>query len=144
MIIRPACPDDFENWLPLWEGYQAYYKADLSAITKNTWARLMNPPANGPFALVAEADDGALVGLTHYTFHAHTWRAEPSCYLIDLFAKKSLRGKGIGRALIEAVYARADAHGAGQVYWLTEEFNTDGRRLYDKVATQTPFIKYQR
>jgi GNAT superfamily N-acetyltransferase len=144
MHIRPARPKDFDAWLTLWKGYQDYYEADLSATTDDTWARLMEPPIDGPFALVAEAEDGALVGLTHYVFHAHTWRAEPSCYLIDLFTDPLVRGKGVGRALIEAVYARADARGAGQVYWLTQDFNAAGRRLYDKVAKVTPFIKYQR
>ncbi len=144
MIIRPARPEDFDTWLPLWKGYQACYKADLSATTKDTWARLMDPPADGPFALVAEGDAAKLVGFTHYVFHGHTWRPGPSCYLIDLFTSPTERGQGIGRALIEAVYERADQRDAGQVYWLTEEHNSTSRRLYDKVATLTPFIKYQR
>jgi GNAT superfamily N-acetyltransferase len=128
----------------LWKGYQDYYEVDLSATIADTWARLMDPPDDGPFALVAEDETGALVGLTHYTFHGHTWRADPSCYLIDLFTSPTVRGQGVGRALIEAVYAKADTHGAAQVYWLTQDFNTAGRRLYDKVAKVTPFIKYQR
>ncbi len=77
MIIRPAILKDFDAWLPLWKGYQDYYEVDLSATTADTWARLMDPPDDGPFALVAEDETGALVGLTLYTFHGHTWRAEP-------------------------------------------------------------------
>ncbi len=144
MKIRPARAQDFEAWLPLWKGYQDYYKADLSQTTDDTWQRLMAPPADGPYCLLAEDVTGQIIGFSHYVFHGHTWRAQPSCYLIDLFADATQRGQGIGRALIEAVYARADAHGAGQVYWLTEDFNKAGRRLYDKVGTLTPFIKYQR
>ena len=144
MNIRPARPDDHAQWLALWQGYQEYYEVDLSATTADTWARLMAAPADGPHALVAQGADGTLCGLTHYVFHAHTWRPEPSCYLMDLFTAPQRRGEGIGRALIEAVYDRADAHGAAQVYWLTQDFNRAGRRLYDKVAKRTPFIKYQR
>ena len=54
------------------------------------------------------------------------------------------RGIGAGRSLIEAVYAAADANGTPLVYWLTQEFNTSARQLYDRIAKVTPFIKYQR
>jgi len=104
----------------------------------------MEPPADGPFCLVCEDDDGTLVGFTTYVFHGHTWHPEPRCYLGDLFTNSDQRGKGIGRALIEAVYEKADEHGGSQVYWLTQDFNKAGRALYDKVGSLTPFIKYQR
>ena len=88
--------------------------------------------------------DGNLVGLVHYLYHRHNWRIENVCYLQDLYAAEDLRGHGIGRKLIEAVYARADADGAGAVYWNTQHFNKEARRLYDRIANLTPFIKYQR
>jgi len=144
MPVRNARPEDRIAWEALWKGYQDYYQADLSATTDNTWQRLMEPPAEGPFCLVYEDDAGNLTGFTTYLFHGHTWQPEPRCYLVDLFTTPQLRGKGLGRALIEAVYEKADAHGCCQVYWLTQDFNEAGRRLYDKVAKLTPFIKYQR
>jgi GNAT superfamily N-acetyltransferase len=144
MNIRSARPDDQETWLEMWKGYQDYYEVDLSETTENTWQRLMTPESDGLHCLVCQDDDGKLIGFTTYVFHAHTWRPEPRCYLIDLFTFPECRGKGIGRALIEAVYEKADDHGCCQVYWLTQDFNEAGRRLYDKVAKVTPFIKYQR
>jgi len=142
--IRNARDVDREAWDPLWKGYQEYYEVDLSKTTDNTWQRMMNPSSDGPFCLVCEDDDGEMIGFLTYTFHAHTWHPDPRCYLIDLFTKPDLRGKGIGRALIEAGYAKADERGCAQVYWLTQDFNEAGRRLYDKVGKLTPFIKYQR
>lgn len=144
MNIRNARPEDRAAWEPLWKGYQGYYEVDLSSTTDNTWQRLMAPPEEGPFCLVCEDDQGQLIGFTTYLLHGHTWQPEPRCYLIDLFTEPSLRGKGIGRALIEAVYKKADELGCCQVYWMTQDFNEAGRRLYDKVAKLTPFIKYQR
>ena len=84
------------------------------------------------------------VGIVHYIYHAHNWRAEDVCYLQDLFAEEHVRGQGIGRALIEAVYAAADANGTPSVYWMTQHFNTNARLLYDRVGSLTPFLKYSR
>lgn len=144
MVIRDAVGTDKAQWEQMWLGYQEFYEVDLSATTQNTWERLMAPSSEGPFCLVCEGDDGALIGFTTYLFHGNTWQPEPKCYLGDLFTNPDIRGKGVGRGLIEAVYAKADAHGCASVYWLTQDFNEAGRRLYDKVATLTPFIKYQR
>ncbi len=144
MKIRALRADDRAGWQPLWEGYQGYYKVDLSASTENTWERLLASNEDGPFGLVCEDEGGQLIGFTTFLYHGHTWQPEPRCYLVDLFTAPDTRGKGVGRRLIEAVDEAAKAHGCSQTYWLTQEFNEAGRRLYDKVATLTPFIKYQR
>lgn len=104
----------------------------------------MLDPAEDMFCLVAENEDGEMIGIVHFLYHRVTWAVEDRCYLEDLFVAASARGTGAGRALIEAVYAAADERGADQVYWLTQEFNAEGRRLYDRVGRLTPFIKYQR
>lgn len=142
--IRFLEPDDRAQWEVLWKGYQDFYEADLSAGTDALWQRLMNAGGDGPYALVAVDDDGRLVGLAHYLYHGTTWSLAPRCYLNDLFTAREARGRGVGRALIEAVSAKAETHGASQVYWLTQEFNKPARALYDKVAKVTPFIKYAR
>ena len=80
----------------------------------------------------------------HRIFHRSAWLIGPSCYLRDLFTEPDLRGKGVGRALIEAVYREAAKAGAGRVYWLTHESNAAGRLLYDKVAENAGFIQYRK
>ncbi len=107
-----------------------------------TWARFFDA-AEPVHALVAESG-GRLVGLVHYIFHRSTILIGPTCYLQDLFTDESLRGRGIGRALIEAVYERAKAAGAARVYWLTHETNETARRLYDQVAERSGFIQYRK
>ena len=143
-IVRPLAADDREQWLGLWQGYLDFYESDVPAsVTNLTWNRLLDPeaPIHG---LCAATTDGRILGIVHYLFHPVTWAAGPRCYLEDLFTSADARGRGVGRALIEAVYAAADARGADQVYWLTQEFNATARRLYDRVATATTFIKYRR
>jgi GNAT superfamily N-acetyltransferase len=142
--IRPLRPADRSQWQSLWIGYQEFYEADLSAQTQSLWLRLMDPPPDGPYGLIAETGSGTVCAFAHFLFHATTWSTAPRCYLNDLYTAQSARGQGAGRALIEAVYRAADAKGASQVYWLTQEFNAEARSLYDKVAKMTPFIKYAR
>lgn len=144
VIIRPVRREDRDEWQTLWTAYLAFYESTVTPeVYGSTFERLLNDGDYEPSAFVAELD-GNLVGLVHYIPHRHCWRTENVCYLQDLFAAPHVRGKGIGRALIEAVYAEADRQGWGSVYWLTQDFNADARKLYDRVATLTPFIKYQR
>ena len=142
--IRPVASQDRPQWETLWRGYQAFYGVDLSQDVDRLWLKLLSPTADGPYCLVAEEVDGALLGIAQYLFHSTTWSEYPRCYLNDLYTAEEARGRGVGRALIEAVYAVADARGAGQVYWLTQEENASARALYDRVANVTSFIKYSR
>ncbi len=112
-------------------------------VYSTTFGRLINPAFPAQFALLAEVD-GRATGLAHAIFHPHNWRVEDICHLQDLYVVPEARGAGAGRALIEAIYAAADANGTPSVYWLTRESNMSARRLYDRVAKVTPFIKYQR
>jgi GNAT superfamily N-acetyltransferase len=146
-LVRPVTRADYDQWLPLWDGYNAFYgRHGATALpretTQMTWARFFD--AYEPMhALVAESDD-RLVGLTHYLYHRSTIMLGPICYLQDLFTDPLLRGKGVGKLLIEAVYERARLAGSTRVYWHTEATNATARRLYDHVAAHTGFVVYRK
>mgnify|MGYP001030034684 FL=1 len=143
-LIRPLRASDEAAWRALWTDYLTFYKTSVpEAVYTSTFARLLGDDGRDFQGLVAE-QDGVVVGLVHYLFHRHCWRIENVCYLQDLYADPSVRGTGIGRKLIEAVYAAADTAGAPAVYWLTQDDNQTGRQLYDRVGQLTNFIKYQR
>lgn len=144
LTTRPLRAEDRAVWQHLWTGYLDYYETQVSAdVYQSTFERLLGDDPRDFNAIIAEID-GEPVGLTHYLFHRHAWKIEEVCYLQDLYAAPETRGTGVGRALIEAVYEAADIHGAPTVYWLTQDFNKAGRRLYDRVGKLTPFLKYQR
>ena len=143
-IIRPLRATDRQAWDSLWGAYLTFYGTSVPPETYDaTFTRLMGADEHDFHCLVAEFDSRP-VGLAHYLFHRHCWRIENVCYLQDLFADPSVRGQGIGRQLIEAVYAAADDQGASNVYWLPQDDNWTGRQLYDRVGKLTNFIKYQR
>lgn len=144
LTVRPLRPNDRPAWTALWRAYLEFYETSVAdEVYDMTFSRLMGSDPQDFTALIAEVD-GTVVGLVHYLFHRHCWKIENVCYLQDLYAHPDMRGKGVGRALIEAVYAAADAQGAPTVYWMTQDFNTNARQLYDRIGTVTPFIKYQR
>jgi GNAT superfamily N-acetyltransferase len=142
--VRPIRVEDRDGWLPLWHGYNDFYRNDpTEEVTQATFRRLCQG-SDGLFGLVAVDDEGRLVGLAHLVFHPSTWTTASYCYLEDLFVSGEGRGSGAGRALIESAYAEADRRGADRVYWHTQQYNAPARSLYDVVGHPTSFVVYER
>jgi GNAT superfamily N-acetyltransferase len=145
--IRNIQPTDLDQWLPLWDGYNAFYgRAGATAlpreITDATWQRFFDE-REPVHALVAEGADG-LLGIAHFLYHRSTTRVNHVCYLQDLFTTPAARGQGVGRALVEAVYGKAREAGSSRVYWQTQVSNEAGRALYDRIASHLGFIVYSK
>lgn len=145
LLVRPVQPGDQEQWRPLWDGYNAFYgrvgpTALDEAVTRQTWDRFFieSDPVK---AFVAERG-ASLVGLVHVVIHASTTRLRDVCYLQDLFTAPAARGQGVGRALIEHVFAQAKVNGCSRVYWGTFEDNHTARQLYDRLTRYSGAITY--
>ena len=147
LTVRTVRRSDFDQWLPLWEGYNAFYgrsgqTALTAEITQTTWARFFD--CYEPMHALVTEREGQLLGLAHYLFHRSTIMLAATCYLQDLFTDIRERGKGVGRALISAVYDDARAAGISRVYWHTHETNQTARKLYDQLAENSGFVVYRR
>jgi GNAT superfamily N-acetyltransferase len=143
VVVRMPAAADEAAWRALWAGYNKFYRAAVPAdVTAALWAKLLD--ASGDVSGMLAERNGDVVGFAHILFHASTWSHSQSCYLEDLFVAKSARGSGAGEALIDAVANAARAHGAGRLYWHTQEFNSAARSLYDSVAERTSFIVYRK
>jgi GNAT superfamily N-acetyltransferase len=147
LIVRALVAADYDQWLRLWGGYNAFYgrageTALAPVITATTWARMFDP-YEPIFALIAEHNN-RLLGFAHYLLHRSTTAIAPSIYLQDLFTSEEARSQGVGRALIEAVYAYARNAGIPRVYWQTHETNTTAMHLYDQLAEKSGFVVYRR
>lgn len=140
--IRPIAATDRAAWDPLWAGYLSFYETGLSKeMTDVTWNRLIEDEELHGF--IAVNGRGEALGLVHYLFHPSTWSLGGYCYLEDLFVVPASRGLRVGRRLIAAVTDAARTKGATRVYWHTEEFNGQARRLYERVSKRVPFVRYQ-
>jgi GNAT superfamily N-acetyltransferase len=141
--IKPLSKDQYEEWYPLWQGYLTFYETSLpDEIAKNNWTRFFDD--NEPVGAIGAFIDGKMVGFVHYIFHRTNWSLYSTCYLQDLYANPGVRGEGIGRALIEAVYTKAKEQGLEQVYWMTQNHNKTARKLYDKIADDHGFMVYEK
>lgn len=141
--LRPFLASDHADWHVLWRGYQAFYKTDIAAsTTQTTWERLLDErePMHGAIATA----DGRAIGIVHFIQHRSCWTTGDYMYLQDLFVASEMRGRGVGKALIEYVYAQAKERGCARVYWLTHETNTDAMILYDRVAEKSGFVQYRK
>lgn len=145
--IRPVASHDYEQWLPLWDGYNAFYgrsgpTALPAEVVQTTWDRFFD--AYEPVHAIVAESDGKLIGLAHYLYHRSTISIAPNCYLQDLFTTEAARGKGVAKALINGVYEQANLAGSPRLYWQTHETNHTAMLLYDKVAERSGFIVYRK
>nr|WP_282186829.1 GNAT family N-acetyltransferase [Azospirillum brasilense] len=134
--------DDAIAWRRLYRAYADFYSVPMTEdILDRTWDWLLDPahPLEG---IIAAGDDGELVGLVHYRPFPKPLLGQDAGFLDDLFVAPGRRGSGIGRALIDAVAAVAGERGWPLVRWITASDNTTARRLYDDMATATPWITY--
>ncbi len=141
--ILPLCNEHHDAWRVLWTGYLDFYQAELAdGVWETTWQRLLDPAE--PMHAALAWRDGEALGLVHFIYHRSCWTVQDYCYLQDLYVADAQRGSGLGRALIEYVYARAQADGAGRVHWLTQEGNARARLLYERIAERSGFIQYRK
>ena len=131
-IVRPIRREDYARWRLLWDGYNKFYgRSGATAlpepITAATWERFFS--AAEPMHAFVAIVRGEVVGLVHYLYHRSTTRRLDVCYLQDLYTKESLRGKGAGRQMIQAVHKAARLAGSTRVYWTTHANNLAGRTL---------------
>jgi GNAT superfamily N-acetyltransferase len=141
--ILPLSEQQHAAWLPLWRGYQAFYKTDIPTEVSNiTWTRLQDPAE--PMGAALAWEDQTAVGLVHHIRHRSCWTIGDYVYLQDLYVSPDARGTGVGRKLIEYVYEFARAAGCPRVHWLTHESNTGAMLLYDRIAERSGFVQYRR
>ena len=137
--VEPLREADRAAWEPLARGYKDFYETPTADEAFDlAWRRLVS--GDGVHGLAAK-EGGRILGIAHYLFHASAWTPKV-CYLQDLFTAPPARGRGVARALIEAVAQQARERKAARYYWLTQEHNAVARMLYDKVGKYNGFIRY--
>lgn len=140
--LYPATVDMKSQWQALFVDYLAFYETtrDQSVIDE-TWRRILD--LNEPMHSLLVFDEQVAIGMANFLYHRNFWQVADVCYLNDLYVHPDARGKHVGHSLIQACYEHAQSNGVTQIYWTTAHDNEAARALYDKIGTQTPFIKYK-
>ena len=140
--IRELNEADKTEWLFYWRSYIELYKTSIpESQYELTWSRLLDSNFN-LYAFVAEVDE-KICGLVHFTFQESTWAPKSFCLLEDLFVDPNVRGHGVGRALIDAVYEVAVKSGSSRLYWNTDATNEIARKLYDSYTSESGKVQYR-
>ena len=141
--VRQLQVGDKPAWEELFFAYLKFYETSPSDVNSELlWDRLTNPEPQIQ-ALVAEAN-GVVIGIVHFHYQLSTWSDTSYCYLEDLYVAEGARESGVAKALIQQVQELAIKQGCTELFWITKESNTTARKLYDKVANLSDFVRYEK
>jgi GNAT superfamily N-acetyltransferase len=141
--IALATAEDYPDWRPMWDGYCTFYRTTIPEhVTQQTWGRILDPMSPVKALIARDPATGAPWGMCNYIVHANTWTYGPVCYLEDLFTHPHVRGKGVGKALIDRLISMGKSDGWERLYWMTRENNATARRLYDQYVEADDFVRY--
>ena len=139
--VRQLQVGDKPAWEELFFAYLKFYETSPSDVNSELlWDRLTNPEPQIQ-ALVAEAN-GVVIGIVHFHYQLSTWSDTSYCYLEDLYVAEGARENGVAKALIQQVQELAIKQGCTELFWITKESNSIARKLYDKVANLSDFVRY--
>jgi GNAT superfamily N-acetyltransferase len=142
--IAPVEAAEFERLLPLIAAYQRFYEAEDIDEERNRafFRRFLAPSEDGMLLGVRDGDE--LLGYACLYWHFSSTQAVETVLMNDLFVSETARGRGIGRALIEASAAVARDHGAAHLEWSTAPDNLTAQRLYDSTgAERSEWVSYE-
>jgi GNAT superfamily N-acetyltransferase len=142
--IAPVEVDEFERLLPLIAAYQRFYEVDEVDEERNRafFRRFLAPSDDG--ILLGARGDGELIGYACLYWHFSSLGAAETVLMNDLFVSETARGRGAGRALIEASAAVARERGATHLQWATAPDNLTAQRLYDSTgAERSEWVEYE-
>ncbi len=142
--IEPITAEQFEAVLPMIASYQSFYRAtDIDAQRNRRFFRRFLAPSEDGMLLGAQQGDEP-VGYACLYWHFTSLVPAETVLMNDLFVKAEARGRGIGRALIEASAAIARQRGAAHLEWSTAVDNLPAQRLYDSTgAAKSSWFTYE-
>ena len=144
ITIVPLAERHRADWERLYAGYAAFYRVTQTPEMRATvWSWIMDP-AHEVKAFVAQDAVGRAVGFAHFRPFARPLAASTGGFLDDLFVDPDTRGRRVADALIEAVAEEGRRRGWSVIRWITADDNYRGRGVYDRLATRTMWITYEK
>jgi GNAT superfamily N-acetyltransferase len=143
VIVRPIQERDYALWKGLFRDYGVFYKTAFDdEVIDGVWSWLMGDGER--LRALVVVTDGTVIGFAHYREHADSFTARSGWFLDDLYVTPEARGIGAATSLIEGVIAAANAAGGGTVRWITADDNLVAQSVYNKAATRTSWVTYEK
>jgi GNAT superfamily N-acetyltransferase len=142
--IAPIAAEEFDELLPLIAAYQRFYEVEEIDEERNRafFRRFLAPSEDG--LLLGARGERQLFGYACLYWHFSSLEATECVLLNDLYVVESARGRGVGRALIEATAEIARERGVPFVEWSTAPDNHNAQRLYDSTgAERSEWLSYE-
>jgi len=140
--LRPVAASDKQRWRELMKSYAEFYKVEVDdKALAATWKWIEDTEEEFWCTLAADSA-GEVIGFTQYQLMHRSLSGSRVCYLSDLYVEPAIRGGGVGRALIDHVFQFARSNDIPNVRWLTQDYNTAARKLYDTYGEKSDFILY--
>ena len=135
MRVWQAQPNDLDAVAALMAGFRDSMDRDAPGddLIRATVARLLDDPQT-EFLLAAAGEERPAAGVCQLRYRLSVWTGAGDCWLEDLFVEKRARGSGLGRALVEAAFARAGERDCRRIQLDVAETNTTALRLYERLG----------
>jgi ribosomal protein S18 acetylase RimI-like enzyme len=130
-VVRLATEEDAGDVARLMTGFRDWQgrKEPSDASIEQSVRRLIRDP-NTEYLLAGDPPAGVL----QLRFRHSVWTGTDDAHLEDLFVDESMRGSGLGRALVEAALERARRRGCARIELDANEANEPALRLYRSVG----------
>ena len=136
MRLRPAVRGDVPEILRLIRALAEYERLSHEVVaTEAALAATLFGEAPAAEVLLAE-EQGRAVGFALFFRNFSTFLARPGIYLEDLFVEPAYRGRGIGKALLQAVARLAVQRGCGRFEWSVLDWNTPAILFYEALGAR--------
>jgi GNAT superfamily N-acetyltransferase len=134
LSIRPATPADVPTILRFIHEL-ATYEREPDAVVATEADLLRDGWGSTPrfTALIADFN-GEPAGFALYFTSYSTWRGHHGIRLEDLYVTPSLRGKGIGKALLAKLAAIAVEQGCPRLEWDVLDWNAPAIAVYEAIG----------
>jgi len=135
--IRPVSPGDEDALHALVRELADYERLGhaVSSTPEDFAAALFGDPPDVS-AFIAKETTGVPMGMAIFFPTFSTFTGRRGIWLEDIFVRPAFRGMGVGKALMDAVIARARSLGCPRVEWSVLDWNQSAIEFYRSLGAE--------
>ncbi|HIO84595.1 MAG TPA: GNAT family N-acetyltransferase [Deltaproteobacteria bacterium] len=132
--IRQAEEDDVPEILVLIKALAEYEHLADEVVATEELLKITLFGINSPAEVQIAYNKNQTLGFALYFRTFSTFLGRPGIYLEDLYVRESVRGKGVGEALLRRTAKRAREIGGGRLEWSVLNWNEPAIKFYKRMG----------